>query len=61
MFSPPFKSFLTMALVLFALVAMMYCGPAESQGGTWVRCKHIVTGDTQTFKGSSCPRDWHPV
>lgn len=58
--SPAFKAVTTFTLVVLALLAMMYVGPAESQQN-WIKCRHNATGETQMFPGMSCPWNWHPV
>lgn len=59
-FSPAFRAVFTTLLIMLALLAMMYVGPAESQGN-WIRCRHNATGAEQMFPGMSCPNNWHPI
>ena len=54
------KNLFWWAAIVFAVIAMTYVGPAESQQN-WIKCKHTVTGAVQMFPGMQCPPQWFPV
>ena len=50
------KYYLSIAVALVVLYGLN----AQAQQN-WIRCEHLVTGETQMFPGSSCPAQWFPV
>lgn len=51
------KTLIAGIVTLLFLILFSFRAEADS----WVRCKHIPTGEVQMIRGMSCPTGWNPL